>query len=63
MAEFARVTPEGWQQGDDATSFARITPQGWAHLEAVAAAGAFTTIVSRGPGPGMAVAGEGGLAP
>lgn len=29
MAAFARVTPTGWEQADDASAFARVTPTGW----------------------------------
>ena len=35
MAEYSRVTPEGWSQGDDATDQSRVTPDGWAQIAAV----------------------------
>lgn len=37
MAEFARVSPDGWEQGDDASAFARVTPDGWEQVNAAAA--------------------------
>lgn len=29
MATTSRVTPWGWDQGDDATNQSRVTPGGW----------------------------------
>lgn len=34
MAQFSRVTPTGWVQGDDASSFSRVTPTGWVQITA-----------------------------
>jgi hypothetical protein len=39
MAEYSRVTPDGWVQGDDATDFSRVTPTGWLQQEAVGGGG------------------------
>jgi uncharacterized Zn-binding protein involved in type VI secretion len=32
MATFARVSPTGWQQGDDAAPFSRTSLDGWEHF-------------------------------
>jgi len=42
MADFSRVTPTGWSQGDDASDAARVTPTGWEQINAVATGGAQT---------------------
>jgi len=36
MAEFSRVTSEGWEHGDDADTFSRVTSEGWQHQVGVA---------------------------
>ena len=42
MATFSRVTPWGWEQGDDSTDQSRVTPGGW---EQVVGAGGGTTYI------------------
>ena len=36
MADFSRVTPTGWLQGDDASESSRVTPDGWQQIPAAA---------------------------
>ena len=38
MADFAYVTPEGWEQGDDADTESYVTPETWEQHEGSAAA-------------------------
>lgn len=37
MATFSRVSPSGWQQGDDASTLSRVSPTGWESVTASAA--------------------------
>jgi hypothetical protein len=46
VATFSRVTPEGWQQGDDASAFARVSPEGWEQGAAVGGGGPTYTLTA-----------------
>lgn len=37
MADYSRVTPTGWSQGDDASDASRATPTGWEQIAGVGA--------------------------
>ena len=40
MSAYSRVSPDGWEQGDDSSASSRVTPTGW---EQVAATGGGTS--------------------
>lgn len=44
MADYSRVTPTGWSQGDDSADVARVTPTGWEQVDATAAPSGAPTI-------------------
>ena len=57
MATTSRVTPWGWEQGDDASASSRVTPGGWEQV--VAAAGAVSHATTGAlTGPGAVIAGS-----
>ena len=33
MAAYSNVTPESWEQGDDATAASLVTPESWEQVE------------------------------
>ena len=37
MAEFSRVTSDGWEHGDDSATYSRVTSEGWEHFVTAAA--------------------------
>lgn len=41
MSAYSRVSPDGWEQGDDSSASSRVTPTGW---EQVAATGGGVTV-------------------
>jgi len=43
MADYSRVLPDGWAQGDDSAAASRVGSQGWVQI---AAAGGGTTSIS-----------------
>ena len=34
MAAYSRVSPDGWEQGDDGSASSRVTPTGWEQVSA-----------------------------
>lgn len=48
MATISRVTPWGWEQGDDSADSSRVTPGGWEQVVAVGGGGTTYTITPSG---------------